>query len=118
MALALSGQEMARPWVGVYYTMITRQIATDLSLPVEEGALVDAGPNGAPAVFPGSPGEQAGLQAGDIITSLGGRRVEEGRDLATLLLPYRPDDVVALTVLRGGETLEVEVTLGTLPGER
>jgi S1-C subfamily serine protease len=44
--------------------------------------------------------------------------VEEGRDLATLLLPYRPDDVVALTVLRGGETLEVEVTLGTLPGER
>jgi len=118
MALALSGQEMARPWVGVYYTMITRQIATDLSLPAEEGALVDAGPNGAPAVFPGSPGEQAGLQAGDIITSLGGRRVEEGRDLATLLLPYRPGDVVAVTVLRGGETLEVEVTLGTLPAER
>ncbi|MGH2483732.1 MAG: S1C family serine protease, partial [Candidatus Limnocylindria bacterium] len=118
MALALSGQEMARPWVGVYYTMITRQIATDLSLAVEEGALVDAGPNGAPAVFPGSPGEQAGLQAGDIITSLGGRRVEEGRDLATLLLPYRPGDVVAVTVLRGGETLEIEVTLGTLPAER
>ena len=118
MALALSGQEMARPWVGVYYTMITRQIAADLSLPVEEGALVDLGPNGAPAVFPGSPGEQAGLQAGDIITSVGGRGVEEGRDLATLLLPYRPGDVLAITVLRGGETLEIDVTLGTLPAER
>jgi S1-C subfamily serine protease len=118
MALALSGQEIARPWVGVYYTMITRQIATDLGLPVEEGALVDLGPNGSPAVFPGSPGEQAGLQAGDIITSLGGRQVDEDRDLATLLLPYRPGDVVALAVLRGGETLEIEVTLGTLPDER
>jgi S1-C subfamily serine protease len=69
-------------------------------------------------VFPGSPGEQAGLQAGDIITSLGSRQVDEDRDLATLLLPYRPGDVVVLTVLRGGETLEIEVTLGILPDER
>jgi 2-alkenal reductase len=118
MALALDEQELARPWVGVYYTMITKQVADDLDLPVEEGALIDLGPNGAPAVFPGSPGDAAGLQAGDIITALGGRGVEEGRDLATLLLPYRPGDVVALTVLRGGEELEIEVTLGILPAER
>ncbi|MGH2463755.1 MAG: S1C family serine protease [Candidatus Limnocylindria bacterium] len=115
MALALSGQELARPWVGVWYTMITRQVAADLDLPVEEGALIDTGPNGASAVMPGSPGEAAGLQAGDIITALGGRRVDEDHDLATLLLPYRPGDVVALGVLRGGEELEIEVTLGTLP---
>ena len=118
MALALGGEELARPWVGVYYTMITLQIAAELDLSVEEGALIDTGPNGAPAVFAGSPGEAAGLQAGDIIIALGGRRVEEGHDLATLLLPYRPGDVVALTVLRGGEELEIEVTLGTLPAER
>jgi 2-alkenal reductase len=118
MALALSGQELARPWVGVYYTMITTQVAADLDLPVEEGALLDLGPNGAPAVISGSPAEAAGLQAGDIITALGGRRVEESHDLATLLLPYRPGDVVALTVLRGGDELEIEVTLGILPAER
>jgi S1-C subfamily serine protease len=118
MLLALDGQELARPWVGVYYTMITKQVAADLDLPVEEGALVDLGPNGAPAVFPGSPADAAGLQAGDIITALGGRRVEESHDLATLLLPYRPGDVVALTDLRGGDELEIEVTLGILPAER
>lgn len=118
MALALSGQELARPWVGVYYTMITKQVAADLDLPVEEGALVDLGPNGAPAVFPGSPADAAGLQAGDIITALGGRRVEESHDLATLLLPYRPGDVVTLTVLRGGDELDIDVTLGILPSER
>lgn len=118
MAMALNGQEIARPWVGVYYTMITRQLADDRGLPVEEGALIDNGPNGAPAVFPGSPGEAAGLQAGDIVTALGGRTVEEGRDLATLLLPYVPGDVVVLTIVRDGEELPVEVTLGTLPAER
>ena len=115
MALALSGQPLARPWVGVYYTMITKQIAADQGLPVEVGALIDSGPNGAPAVFAGSPGDEAGLQQGDIITELGGRKVEGDRDLATLLLPYRPGDVVALTVLRGGQELQIEVTLGTLP---
>ena len=117
MALALSGQELARPWVGVYYTMITRQVADELDLPVEEGALVDTGPTGV-AVIPGSPAEVAGLQAGDIIIALGGRAVEEDHDLVTLLLPYRPGDVVALTVLRGGEEIGVEVTLGILPAER
>jgi 2-alkenal reductase len=117
MALALRGQELARPWVGVYYTMITKQVAADLDLPVEEGALVDTGPTGV-AVIPGSPADVAGLQAGDIITALGGRAVEEDNDLATLLLPYRPGDVVALTVLRSGDEIEVAVMLGILPAER
>ena len=117
MALALSGEEIARPYVGVWYTMITRQIAADLGLPVEEGALIDEGPGGASAVIAGSPAEAAGLQAGDIITALGGRALDAGQDVVVLLLPYRPGDVVPLTVLRGGEELEIEITLGTLPAQ-
>ena len=57
----------------------------------------------------------AGLQSGDIITEVGGRPVVEGRDIVVLLLPFRPGDTVPLTVLRGGEELEIEVTLGELP---
>lgn len=116
MALALNGEELSRPWVGVYYKMIDKQMAADLNLTVEEGALIDQGPNGAPAVFPGSPADEAGLQQGDIITQLGGRTVDENHDLATLLLPYRPGDVVTMNVLRNGDPLSIDVTLGTLPG--
>ncbi len=115
MALALEGEEIARPWVGVYYSTITRQVAEELSLPVEEGALIDEGPNGASAVFPGSPADEAGLQQGDIITAIGGRPVDANHDLIVLLLPHRPGDVVELTVMRGGEELAIPVTLGTLP---
>jgi S1-C subfamily serine protease len=118
MALALDGEEIARPWVGVYFSMLDQQIAAELDLPVEEGALIGEGPNGAPAVFPGSPGETAGLQAGDIITTVAGRQVDEAHDLITLLLPYRPGDVVDLTVVRSGEELTIPVTLGTLPPDR
>ena len=115
MALALSGEEIARPYIGVRYTMITLQLAADENLPVEDGALVVAGANGSPAVTPGSPAEAAGLQEGDIITALGGRAVESEHDLVVLLLPYRPGNEVTLTVLRNGEELEIPVTLGTLP---
>jgi 2-alkenal reductase len=115
MALALSEEEIARPYIGVRYTMITLQLAADESLPVEDGALVVAGANGSPAVTPGSPADEAGLQEGDIITALGGRAVENEQDLVVLLLPYRPGNEVTLTVLRNGEELEIPVTLGTLP---
>ncbi|HEY7738609.1 MAG TPA: trypsin-like peptidase domain-containing protein [Candidatus Limnocylindria bacterium] len=115
MALALNGEEIARPYIGVRYTMITLQLAEDEDLPVEDGALVVAGANGQPAVSPGSPAEEAGLQEGDIITALGGRAVEDEHDLVVLLLPYRPGNTVTLTVLRGGDELEIPVTLGTLP---
>jgi S1-C subfamily serine protease len=114
MALALAGEPIARPYVGVFYTMITPQLAIDEDLPVDEGALIDEGPEGV-AVVPGTPADAAGLQAGDIITELGGRAIADGRDIVVLLLPYRPGDTVPLTVLRAGQELEIEVTLGELP---
>ena len=115
MALALSGDELARPWMGIRYVMIDKQLADDLNLSVEEGALIQQGANGEPAVIPGSPADAAGLQVDDIITALGGRPVTQEHDLQTLLLPYRPGDTVDLTVLRGGSEITVQVTLGTLP---
>jgi S1-C subfamily serine protease len=114
MALALAGEPIARPYIGVFYTMITPQLAIDESLPVEEGALIDEGPSGV-AVVPGTPADAAGLQSGDIITEVGGRPVDDGSDVVVLLLPFRPGDTIPLTVLRGGEELEIEVTLGELP---
>jgi S1-C subfamily serine protease len=115
MALALNGEEIARPYIGIRYTMITLQLAADENLPVEEGALIEASPNGLPAVVPGSPADEAGIQAGDIITAIGGRTVDTEHDPLVLLLPYRPGNEVSLTILRDGEELEVPVTLGTLP---
>ena len=73
-------------------------------------------------VEPGSPAETAGLRParmtpegdlipGDAIVAMGGRAIGGAGDLVEALSERRPGETVALTVLRGGERLEVEATL-------
>ena len=47
-------------------------------------------------VLPGSPAEKAGLSAGDVITSLGGKAVDSASGLTTLVGQHRPGDHVRI----------------------
>lgn len=97
---------VARPTqLGVSYRTLTAEIAEDEGLGVEQGALVDE-------VFEDTPAAEAGLQAGDVITAVDGDVVDEQRTLGERLYAYDEGEVVTLTVLRDGEELSVEVTLG------
>ena len=115
MLLALDGKPIARPWIGVYYTPIDKQLAQERGLDVDHGVLIDRTASGAPGVFPGSPADDAGLQDGDIVVAVDGDAVDEDHDLSTRILPHVPGDVVQLSVVRDGRTFELSVTLGTLP---
>jgi S1-C subfamily serine protease len=115
MAQAVAGEDLVRPWIGVYYTAVTPALAEEEDLPVDYGALIGT-TDGSEAVFPGSPAEQAGLQAGDIIIAINGTEVTADSDLSMLILPYSAGDTITLSVLRDSSTQEVEVTLGELPG--
>jgi S1-C subfamily serine protease len=80
-------------------------------------------------VTPGSPADEAGLRAGteptddpilfaggDLIIAIDGREVRDFGDLIGYLLTYKsPGDVVMLTILRGNEQLDLELTLGKRP---
>lgn len=61
------------------------------------------------------PAARAGVQAGDVITALDGTEIDSHEDLTNALETKSPGDDVALTVLRGGSTHRLEVTLGTRP---
>ena len=63
MQQAVNGQELSRPWIGVYYQPVTKQLADERDLAVDYGVLIDSS-NDRPAVFPNSPAAAAGLQAG------------------------------------------------------
>jgi len=115
LLLALNGKPLARPWIGVYYTPIDKQLAKDRGLAVDHGVLIDPAASGAPGVFPGSPADKAGLKDGDIVVAVDGQPVDATHDLASRVLPHVPGDVVTLSVVRGGSTQQVRVTLGTLP---
>lgn len=67
-------------------------------------------------VAPGSPAEQAGLQAGDRILSIDGQELGTGKDLAEVITSHQPGDVLRLQVERSGEVgRAVQVTLGEHP---
>jgi 2-alkenal reductase len=116
MEQAVNGEQLSRPWIGVYYQPVTQQLADERDLPVDYGVLIDSS-NDRPAVFPNSPAAAAGLEPGDVITAVDGDRVDADSDLADHILPHQPGDQLSLTVMRAGTQMEVAVTLGTLPDQ-
>jgi putative serine protease PepD len=64
-------------------------------------------------VTPGTPAEQAGLQQGDVITSVDGESVQGAESLTAQVRERGPGDEVTLGVVRGGQLLDVQVVLGT-----
>jgi 2-alkenal reductase len=95
----------AHPFLGITYQPITPAIARAYGLPVQWGVYISR-------VAANSPASDAGLQRGDIITSVGGVALDESHSYLNTLYAYKPGDKVSLTIARGGETLDVRVTLG------
>ncbi len=112
---AVDGKPIARPWIGVYYQQITKELAKEKDLQTDEGVLIAPPSSGGTAVFAGSPAAKAGLHDGDVVVSVDGQKLDVDHDLSTMILPHAPGDTVTLRILRGNTTREVQVTLGELP---
>ena len=99
---------ITHPYLGVSFQAVSPDIANAYNLPVQYGAYITD-------VAANSPASQAGLEQGDIITSLGGIALDGTHDYINVLYNFKPGDQVALVYNRNGKTLQVQVTLGTAP---
>jgi putative serine protease PepD len=63
----------------------------------------------------GTPASSAGLQSGDVIVRLDGRKVTNASELGQAIDAHRPGDTVRLTYTRNGSTHTVSVKLGVRP---
>ena len=104
----IANGKVVYPFLGVRFGTIDAMLALDNNLPVNAGALIAS-------VEPGGPAARAGLRSGDIVTKVNGKPIGPGQSLRALLLEYKPGDVVTLDVLRNGDQLSLDVTLGTRP---
>jgi putative serine protease PepD len=64
-------------------------------------------------VSPGSGAEAAGMQAGDVIVAIDGRRVRTSADVGQVVRAGDPGDQIEVTIERSGEEQTVTATLGT-----
>ncbi len=64
-------------------------------------------------VTEGGPAEGSGLEVGDLIVGIDGRAVSQMQDLRAQVLAREPGDTVVLDVLREGDEVQVEITLGS-----
>jgi serine protease Do len=117
-------ETVSRVWLGITGAGLIPEINSVMKLPTDQhGVLIQQ-------VEAGSPADQAGLRGsykpvtlngeqvlvgGDVITALNDQPVISPEDLSSLLAKHKPGDKVTLTILRGGETTRVQVTLAQLP---
>ena len=62
-----------------------------------------------------SPAAQAGLQQGDVITSIGGKAVGSASALSSVVDEHKPGDTVQVKIDRNGSEKTLSVTLGQRP---
>jgi serine protease Do len=100
--------KVSSAYLGVETTDLSPEDAERFGLPVESGAIVGR-------VEPSSGADAAGVRRGDIIVRLGNDPIDNAGDLFGALRDYQPGDTVELTVVRDGEELTLDVTLGERP---
>lgn len=93
------------PYLGIRWQWLTSQITARYQLPVDGGLYLSY-------VAPGSPAWSAGLREGDIITQMGEQVLDEDHPFINVLYTYSPGDATSLKVVRGQQTLDIQVEFG------
>jgi S1-C subfamily serine protease len=110
-------------YLGISGTSISADLARAVNLPVKKGVLVQE-------VVAGGPADKAGIEGGttsatiegaefrlggDILTEIDGKPIASMNDIIDLVNSAKPGDVIHVTILRGGSTKTLSLTLGDRP---
>lgn len=104
--------KIIKPYLGVRYVTVTREIAKQNNLSVDHGAWLVSS-QGQTAVISGSPAAKAGLKNNDVILEINGEKIDENHPLAGYIAQYQTGDEVTLKIFRDGKESEVKVKLGS-----
>lgn len=99
---------VSRGWIGVSVQDVTPELATAMHLSAGSGALVNN-------VAQDGPAFRANVRAGDVIASVGGHPVRDGRDLIRETITHEVGQPVALEIVRAGQHYGANVTLSERP---
>ncbi len=115
-----AGETVQRAYLGVQMQGVTKQLADDLNLASDHGALIVE-------VTPNSPADKAGLRGGrtqtssgvaaggDLIVAIDGKEMRDEEAVATAVANHRPGDKVDIEYYRGNDKKTVTIELSKRP---
>ena len=96
-----------RGWIGIVPEDITDEQGAQLGL--AQGGVLIAN------LYVGSPAQEAGLQPGDLIQTIGGTTLHSAQDALARIAGEKPGATLAIKVLRGRRTMEVKAHVSERP---
>ncbi|MCR9110022.1 MAG: Do family serine endopeptidase [Rhodobacteraceae bacterium] len=100
-----------RGYIGVRIQPVDADLGEALGLTEDvNGALIAD-------ITSGGPADEAGLQAGDVITAVDGEAIDDPRALTFAVARADAGTEVPLTVIRDGETQEISIKIGQQPDD-
>ena len=108
--LRASGR-VTRGRIGVQIGQVTKDVAESIGLGKAQGALVTG-------VEAGSPADNAGVEAGDIITPFDGKSIEKVADLPRLVGNTKPGTKSTMTVFRRGASRDLGITIAEIEPDK
>lgn len=97
-----------RGWLGIEVQDVTPQLAESFRLPSTSGVLV-AG------VLENGPAHRAGIQAGDVIVNIANEGFRDAKEMMDRVAQAAPGTVLAIELVRNGEPLDLQATIGERP---
>ena len=101
---------VARGYLGVRVGEVDNDLAEALSMEKPYGALITD-------VEKGESGDDAGLQAGDVIIEFNGKEIKFGSDLPHVVGRIQPKTKANAKIIRDGKNVNLKFTLGELPAD-
>ncbi len=100
--------KIERAYIGISYSPLPPRAAVALGLPATAAIQITS-------VEVGTPAAQAGLRVGDVITKVNNQQIDQQHPLQLELMKYRAGDRVRLAIVRGTQSMTIELTLGARP---
>ncbi|CAN5204852.1 Do family serine endopeptidase [soil metagenome] len=99
--------EVRRGLLGVNITALRPDIAEALGIDADEGALVSQ-------VLDGSAADEAGIEAGDVIVEVNGRKIDDHNELRNVIGLHRVGEEIEIGLIREGDAKTVTAKLREL----
>lgn len=100
--------KVAHPYIGVTGQTVDSDLAKQLDLPVETGAIIVE-------VVNGSPADAAGIKKGDVVVKFDGQTVKTIDDLIAAIRARQVGEKVTLEYVRGSDRKQATLTLADKP---